>query len=90
MKNEVGIVICACRKHCKLKQNYMAHKLGINVDSFANIEKGRVDLNTEKLFAIAQLLGIRAHQILALAEEIVETGEYYWVPSAVKRIIQLH
>ncbi len=90
MKNEVGIVISVCRKHSNLKQNYMAHMLGMTVNTYANIEKGRVDLNTEKLCAIAQLLGIRAHQILALAEEIAEIGEYDWLPSMAKRMIRVN
>ena len=90
MKNEVGIVISVCRKHCNLKQSYMACKLRISVNTYANIEKGRVDLNTEKLFSVAQLLGIRTHQILALAEEVLETGEYYWVPSVVKKMIRVN
>lgn len=42
MKNEVGLVISACRKHCDLTQEYMAYKLGITVNTYANIEKGRV------------------------------------------------
>lgn len=68
----------------------MAYKLGISVNTYANIENGRVDLNTEKLFTIAQLLGIRAHQILALAEEILEIGEYDWLPSMAKRMIRVN
>lgn len=90
MKNEVGAVICVCRKHCNLKQVYMAHKLGISVNTYANIEKGRVDLSTGKLFNIARLLGIRPHQILALAEEVKEYGEYNWLPSVVKRMIRTY
>ncbi len=68
----------------------MAYKLGISIHTYANIENGRVDLNTEKLFAIAQLLGIRSHQILALAEEILEIGEYNWLTSMVKRMIRVN
>lgn len=90
MKNEVGIVICVCRKHCNLKQTYMAHKLGISVSTYANIEKGRVDLSTRKLFTIALLLGIRPHQILALAEEVKEIGEHTWLQSVTKRMIRVN
>lgn len=90
MKTEVGIVISVCRKQCNLKQNYMAHKLGITVNTYANIEKGRVDLTTRKLFSIAQLLGIRTHQILALAEEVIETKEVDWLPSITKRMIRIN
>lgn len=66
----------------------MAHKLGITVDTYANIERGRVDLNTEKLFAIAQLLGIRSHQILALAEEVLENEANDWLPAIAKSMIR--
>lgn len=68
----------------------MALKLGITVNTYANIEKGRVDLNTGRLFAIAQLLGIRTHQILALAEEVLEIGEQDWLPSITKRMIRIN
>lgn len=89
MKREVGIVICVCRKHGNLKQDYMASKLGITVHTYANFETGRVDLNTEKLFIIAKLLNIKPHQIFALAEEIIETGEHDWLPSVAKKMIRI-
>ncbi len=68
----------------------MAHKLGITVHTYANIEKGRVDLNMGRLFAIAQLFGIRTHQILALAEEVLEIGEHEWLASITKRMIRIN
>jgi len=66
----------------------MAYKLGVNVNTYANMERGRVDINTSKLFAIGQLLGIRAHQILALADEMKEFGEHTWMPAVAKRMIR--
>lgn len=88
MKTEVGLVISCCRKNLNFKQEYMAHKLGISINTYANIEKGRVDINTEKLLAVSQILGIKAHQILALAEEIKEVGEIDWVSSVTKKMIR--
>lgn len=67
----------------------MAHKLGITIDTYANIERGRVDLNTGRLYAIAQLLGIKPHQILALAEEVLENETHDWLPSIAKRMIRI-
>jgi DNA-binding XRE family transcriptional regulator len=90
MRNEVGLVISVCRKHCNLKQDYMAYKLGVSVSTYANIEKGRVDINTGKLFEVALLLGIKAHQIIALAEEILEIGEHGWMPSVAKRMLRVN
>lgn len=66
----------------------MAFKLNITIHTYANIEKGRVDINTEKLTAIAQLFGINSHQILSLAEEVKENGEHDWLPNVVKRMIR--
>lgn len=88
MKHEVGMVIKVCRKHCNFKQDYVALHLGLNVNSYANIENGRVDIGTGKLYALAQLFGLKAHQILALAEEIIENGEHNWISSVVNRMIR--
>lgn len=66
----------------------MAIKLGITPHTYANIEKGRVDINTKKLVAVGKLLSIRPHQILALAEEVKEFGEQDWLPNMVKRLIK--
>lgn len=88
MKNEVGIVIKVCRKHCNFKQDYVAYHLGLNVSSYANIENGRVDIGTSKLYILAQLFGLKAHQILALAEEVLENGEHNWISSVVNRMIR--
>ncbi len=68
----------------------MAFKLSITIHSYANIEKGRVDLSTEKLVGIAKLFGINSHQILALAEEVQSNSEQDWLPDMVKRMIRAH
>lgn len=72
MKDELGRVIIACRKRCNYKQEYMAFKLGITVHSYANIEHGRVNVTTSKLMAIAELLGLKAHQILNMTENLCD------------------
>jgi len=86
MKKEVGKVITACRKYHSFTQEYMACKLGVTVNTYANLEHGRVDISTSKLHLLAQLLRMRAHQILALAEEIHETKEHESLPLAIKYI----
>lgn len=53
------------------------------------LKKAGSDINTKKLFALAQLVGIRCHQILALAEEMKEFGEHHWMPSVAKKMIRI-
>jgi transcriptional regulator with XRE-family HTH domain len=68
MKKEVGYVIKKLRKEQQFKQQYIAFKLGITVEAYANIENGRADINTSKLKMISLILGTKASIILALAE----------------------
>ncbi|MEJ5995231.1 helix-turn-helix domain-containing protein [Pedobacter sp. Du54] len=72
MKNEVGHVIEMFRKRSGLTQEYMALRLGFTVHTYANMEKGRVDTSTERLYAIAQIFGIRPSQIFELAEQKIK------------------
>lgn len=74
MKKEIGIVIASCRKQHQFKQDYMAFKLGITTHAYANIERGRSDISSEKLSAVSKLFGLRPYQLIVLAEEIVELG----------------
>jgi transcriptional regulator with XRE-family HTH domain len=71
MKKHVGLVIKQLRNDNNLKQIYMAHKLNLTLESYANIEQGRVDINTEKLKRIATILGIQASEIISAAEAII-------------------
>ena len=84
MKLEIGKIIMACRQYHGFTQVYMAHKLNLTVNSYANIEHGRVDIDTERLYQLAQILHLKAYQILALAEKASATNEACWLPAAIK------
>jgi transcriptional regulator with XRE-family HTH domain len=84
MKKEVGKIVTACRQYHGFTQAYMAHKLGITVNSYANIEHGRVDMHMERLYELAAILRLRPYQILAMAERVHVTKKHGWVPSAIK------
>ncbi|MCX2584743.1 helix-turn-helix transcriptional regulator [Pedobacter sp. MR22-3] len=71
MKKEVGYVIKKLRKEQQLKQQYVAFKLGITTEAYANIENGRTDINTNKLSMISLILGTKASVILFLAETYI-------------------
>lgn len=88
MKTEMAFVIKSCRKHCQLKQDYVAFKLGITTSAYANIENGRAELKTSKLFTLAVLFGLKPHQMLTLTEEIIDFGEYNWLPNVLKQMIR--
>ncbi len=57
MKKKVGYVIKKLRTEKQLKQHYIAFKLGITVEAYANIENGRSDVNTNRLNMISQIIG---------------------------------
>lgn len=88
MKNEMAFVIKSCRKHCKLKQDYVAFKLGITTSAYANIENGRTEIKPSKLFGLALLFGLKPHQIITLTEDILEFGEYNRLPKALNQMIR--
>lgn len=83
MKREIGKVIKACREYHGFTQVYMAHKLGVTVNSYANMEHGRVDMGTKRLFQLAEILRLKAYQILAFAEKGYDTKDYCWLPLAI-------
>lgn len=89
MKKEIGIVITSCRKQHQFKQDYMAFKLGITTHAYANIERGRSDINSAKLIGISNLFGLKTHQIIVLAEEIMDIGRTDWLNDVVKGMIRL-
>lgn len=89
MKKELGMVIATCRKQRLLKQDYMAYKLGITTHAYANIERGRSDICSEKLFALSNIFGLKMHQLILLAEEIIDVGKTEWLDDVVKGIIRI-
>lgn len=88
MKKEIGMIFKLCRTQCCLKQSYIAFRLGVSINSYANIESGRVNINTNKLQLLSQLFGLKGHQVLALAEEVSESGEIDQAILAIKKLIQ--
>lgn len=74
MKKEIGIVIACCRKQLQLKQDYVACILGTTTHAYANIERGRSDICSEKLLVVSKLFGLKTYQIIILAEEIMDVG----------------
>lgn len=68
MKQKIGHIIKEIRLRQQLKQQYMAYKLGITVDAYANIENGRADINTNRLNSISLILNTKASTIILLAE----------------------
>lgn len=89
MKKAIGEVISVLRKQSGLKQDFIAYQLGISTHAYANIERGRSDINSEKLILITNLYGIKASLIVAFAEEIIEVGETEWLPAVIKGILKL-
>ena len=88
MKKEIGIVIACCRKHLQLKQDYVVCKLDTTTHAYANIECGRSDISSKKLIAVSKLFGLKAHQIIILAEEIMDVGRTDWLNDVVKGMIR--
>jgi len=70
MNSEIGDVMKLFRKAYGLTQNEVANRLGISINSYSNIEKGRCDLYTSRIELIATLFRIKPHQIILLAEEL--------------------
>jgi|GEM_PF-1924617 len=89
MKEEIGNIITVCRLYRGFTQQYMAFKLGITVGSYANLERGRVDISIKKLCLVAKILLFKPYQILILAETIHENEEYDWLPSVIRTMTVL-
>lgn len=70
MKEALGLIIANYRSQLGLTQEYIAFKMGITVNSYANIERGRVAVNIEKLYILANVLDVKVHDIIAQAESI--------------------
>ncbi|MDF3079396.1 MAG: helix-turn-helix transcriptional regulator [Sphingobacteriaceae bacterium] len=89
MKTELGHVIAACRKACSYKQDYMAYRLGITTHAYANMERGRCDISSSKLKAIADIFLLKPFQLIVLAEEIIEVGHDEWLYSVIRGMLRL-
>lgn len=50
-----------------ISQEYMAAKLGIGQNAYSKIELGKTNLTVEKLFYIADVLGVEATELLKVS-----------------------
>ena len=67
----------------------MAYKLEISTNAYANIERGRSDINSQKLNDISKLFGVKPYQTIVLAEEIRHNDTVDGVSSAVDGVVRL-
>ena len=88
MRVILGIIIGSCRIYCCYTQEYMAYRLGVTTHTYANMERGRVDITVNKLSMVAKLFGLQAHQLLSLAEEISENGDDNCIPRVIRGMIR--
>jgi transcriptional regulator with XRE-family HTH domain len=69
----LGEQISKRRRQLKLRQDDLAHQVGLTRTSITNIERGRQKVMLHHLFAIAEALGTKPDQLLPELEEIRET-----------------
>ncbi|MDQ8003773.1 MAG: helix-turn-helix transcriptional regulator [Pedobacter sp.] len=70
MKKEAGIVIKAIRLRLGYKQEYVAQKINISASLLGHIENGRVGLDIDKLYLLANLYHVLPRNILEIAIEL--------------------
>ena len=63
-KTSIGQKIKTFREMRSYTQEYMAEKLKITQPEYSNIEQGNVALAVDRLFQIAQILGVTVNTIL--------------------------
>ena len=89
MKKATGMVIKAVRKHLNYKQEFVANKLNITVESFANIENGRVGIELEKLHRLCLLFRCPMRIMVQLIYEVFEKGSDEGLINAIKQLISI-
>ena len=77
MKNVIEN-IKTIRKTKQLSREYMATQLGVELSSYGKIERNEVGLTVERLFAIAEIFGIEATDILNYGKET--KGNITYIP----------
>lgn len=77
MKNVIEN-IKTIRKTKQLSREYMAAQLGVELSSYGKIERNEVGLTVERLFAIAEIFGIEATDILNYGKET--KGNITYIP----------
>jgi len=76
--NNVIENIKTIRKTKQLSREYMANQLGIELSSYGKIERNEVGLTLERLYAIAEIFGIEATDILNYGKE--NSGNITYLP----------
>ncbi len=59
------------RQHRKISQEKMAEQLGMSVNNYSSIERGKVDLNISRLEEIASILQVNLFELLNFGEKNV-------------------
>lgn len=64
MKNKVAEKIRMERLRLNLSQQNMADELGITIAAYSNLERGVTEISINRLFKIADLLGVSVNTLL--------------------------
>ena len=59
------------RERDYLSQEYMAAKMGVGQNAYSKIELGKTKITLDRLFAIADILGVTAIDLLTEGEQIM-------------------
>ncbi|WP_395626201.1 helix-turn-helix transcriptional regulator [Daejeonella sp.] len=87
MNAEIGQVVALLRMAHGLKQNDVSKRLEISISAYANMERGRCDLNTEKFEQIASLYKIKPHQIIMLSEALNKHKDLELIKNSISSIL---
>lgn len=68
---KIGQNIKRIREIKNINVKTVAEKLGIAVNSYQRIERGEVDINTEKIQIISQLLGVTPAELVGFDEKFI-------------------
>lgn len=71
MTTTLGTKIKKLREIKNYKQDYMAEKLGLSVNSYGRIERDEVEVSHERLEQIAKALDLSVQDILSFDEKIL-------------------
>lgn len=63
-RKEIGLKLKKARGKKNLTQAQVAEKAGVNTNYYACIERGEVNVSTEKLLKIIEVLGVKSSEIL--------------------------
>jgi transcriptional regulator with XRE-family HTH domain len=76
---KIGIAIRTLRDRAGMTQLQLAERAGMDQGNLSRLERGKGDLPTERLVAIAHALGLKASAILEYAEIGDDAGRARWL-----------